>query len=91
MAFRLSSFRGARKREPGITCRNFCIPRSPAQDARAPRNDAGTAKRRLHIGVAVRADRGDAQHVGGAGSAERHAGDDDDALAGPGKTVAKGD
>ena len=34
-----------------------------------------------HLRVAVRADGGDAQHVGGAGTAERHAGHDDDALA----------
>ena len=44
-----------------------------------------------HIRVAVGADGGDAHHVGGAGDAERHAGDDDDALAGPGKTVAERD
>src|SRR5205085_199022 len=31
----------------------------------------------------------DAQHVGGAGRAKRHAGDDDDALAGFGKAVAE--
>src|SRR5579871_5550595 len=41
--------------------------------------------------VLVRADRRDAYHVGGAGNAERHAGDDDDALAGADKAVAEGD
>src|SRR6202163_1707632 len=40
--------------------------------------------RSSHIRVVVRADIGDAQHVGGAGGAERHARDDDDALASPG-------
>ena len=40
---------------------------------------------------APEADRGDAHHVGGAGDAERHAGDDDHALAGPDETVAERD
>ena len=45
-----------------------------------------------HISASlVGADIGDAQHVGRAGRAERDAGDDDDALAGAGKAVAKGD
>src|ERR1700757_3867261 len=44
-----------------------------------------------HVRVALGADGGDAHHVGGAGHAERHAGDDDHALAGADKTVAKRD
>ena len=46
---------------------------------------------RSSIAGGVRADIGDAQHVGGARRAERHAGDDDDALAGLGETVLEGD
>jgi len=57
----------------------------------AARNGNGEPRRASHLRIAIRADRGDAQHVGGAGSAERHAGDDDDTLSGPGKTVAKRD
>ena len=39
----------------------------------------------------LRADEGDAQHVGRARRAERHAGDDDDALAGLGEAVLEGE
>src|SRR3954451_4092904 len=48
----------------------------------------GMTESHIHLG---RPDIGDAQHVGGAGGAERHAGDDDDALPGFGKAVAKRD
>ena len=47
--------------------------------------------RELDIGVAVRADESDTDHVGRAGRAERNAGDDDDALSGFGKPVAERD
>ena len=60
-----------------------------SQHARCAESDRVTCT--SHIRVAVRANRGDAHHIGGAGSAERHAGDDDDALAGAGKAVAEGD
>ena len=40
---------------------------------------------------AILADMGDAQHVGGAGGAKRHAGGDDDALAGLGEAFSVGD
>ena len=44
-----------------------------------------------HLRVAIGADGSDPQHVGSAGSAQRHAGNDDDALAGLGKAVSKRD
>src|SRR5512141_3346725 len=54
---------------------------------------AGLAAQRTPslLRLALRLDIGDAYHVGGAGNAERDAGDDDHALAGLGKTVAKSD
>src|ERR1700686_5857750 len=67
----------------------FCGPTQPTRlPVVEPRNDGARAS---DLRVAFRADRGDAKHVGGAGSAQRHAGDDNHALAGAGKTVAKRD
>src|SRR5260370_35069490 len=44
----------------------------------------------LLLRVTLSPDIGDAYHVGGAGDAERHAGDDDHALAGIGEAAAEG-
>ena len=53
--------------------------------------DVKTAPKRSNVAVILRADEGDAQHIGRARRSERHTGDDDDALPGLGEAFLEGD
>src|SRR5436309_14250763 len=81
-----------------LFCRTAPIASGPIPDLiplwavmRGPRVSAKPNDGRSDVRVAIRADGGNPHHVGGAGDAERHAGDDDHALAGADKAIAERD